>query len=64
MKVLDHGEVRLTNIACQHISMSFDRAPTNAARLSFDAAGTRSEEEDIKLSTYLMELFDQYRRRV
>lgn len=54
MKVLDHGFVSLTNIACQKPDMILDQAPANAARLSFDAAETRTLVEDMKLSKYLM----------
>lgn len=31
-----------------------DRDPANAARMSFDAADTRTEEQDLKLCNYLM----------
>lgn len=54
MKVLDHGFVELRNIACQDPSMDLDRSAANAARMSFDASGTRTAEEDHKLARYLM----------
>lgn len=53
VKVLDHGFVKLRNIAGLN-GEATDRDPANAARLSFDAEGTRDLEQDLKLSEYLM----------
>lgn len=61
VKVLDHGYVRLRNIAgpTRRSDKRFDAHdvdPANAARFSFDAADKedRSEEADYKLNNYLM----------
>jgi len=51
--VLDHGFVKLRNIAGPN-GEGTDRDPANAARLSFDSEGTRTEEQDLKLCDYLM----------
>jgi thymidylate synthase (FAD) len=51
--VLDHGFVMLRNLAGPS-GPATDRDAPNAARMSFDAAGTRSEEQDLKLAEYLM----------
>lgn len=61
VKVLDHGYVRLRNIAgpTRRSDKRFDAHdvdPANAARFSFDAADRedRPEEADYKLNNYLM----------
>lgn len=51
--VLDHGYVALRCLAGPS-GVGKDRDPANAARMSFDAMGTRTEEEDLKLCEYLM----------
>lgn len=53
LQVLDHGFVKLRNIAGPN-GTATDRDPANAARMSFDAADTRTEEQDLKLCDYLM----------
>ena len=58
--VLDHGFVTLRNMAgpTRRADCEFDasdRDPAQAARMSFDQMnGERTEEEDFKLSKYLM----------
>lgn len=58
-KVLDKGYVRLMNLSGPfrrpgEVFDASDRDPAQAARMSFDAMGLRSEAEDIKLADYLM----------
>jgi len=61
IKVLDHGWVKLRNIAgptprrdCEFDADDVD--PANAARMSFDSIdGARPREADMKLSAYLMQ---------
>lgn len=60
MKVLDHGFVKLRNIAgpTRRVDSPFDADDTdapNAARMSFDATDSgRTVEQDMKLADYLM----------
>jgi len=60
IKVLDHGYVRLRNLAgpTRRLDMDFDADdidPANAARFSFDGADKgRLREDDLKLANYLM----------
>lgn len=51
--VLDHGFVKLLNLGGPN-GQATDRDAPNAARMSFDASGTRTEEQDLKLADYLM----------
>lgn len=68
-QVLDHGFVKLRNLAgpTRRVSDQYcapggyvdrfdadDRDPAQAARMSFDVTEERTEEEDFKLSRYLM----------
>lgn len=60
IKVLDHGFVRLRNIAgpTRRLHQLYDADDTdapNAARMSFDATDSgRTKEQDMKLAAYLM----------
>lgn len=56
VSVLDHGFVKLLNVASQNPEGANDRDPARCARISFDNLDSgRTEEQDLKLAKYLWE---------